>query len=61
METPPVRTIAINEPYTVALVREEQLRSGETTAAKTAARLIVERIREIELERKQTPATAAAA
>ena len=39
-----VTAIRIADPYVVKLVADEMRRTGEATAAKTAARLIMERL-----------------
>ena len=39
-----VSSVRITDPYVIKLVTDEQQRSGEATAAGTAARLIIERL-----------------
>jgi hypothetical protein len=47
-----VSDIRITDPYLVRQISAEQEKQGDATATKTAGRLILERLRELELERK---------
>jgi hypothetical protein len=61
----PEGQIQIIDPYLREQVEQERKRCGETTLAKTVRRLLTERLREVEIERRQAreraTATAAAA
>lgn len=60
----PVGEVRITDPYVISLVTNEQNRTGEKSSARTAGRLISERLAIREVKREQLiesdPASAAA-
>jgi hypothetical protein len=56
----PVGEVRITDPYVVSLITDEQNRTGEKSSARTAGRLISERlaIREVKRESEPEPASA---
>jgi hypothetical protein len=50
-----IKEVRITDQFTIRRISEEQERSGEATATKTAARLINERLAILENERARKP------
>jgi hypothetical protein len=50
----PVKHIRISDPHVIAIVESVRQKTGETTANKTAGRLIIERVTLMQAEERTT-------